>query len=144
MNKNILKIVVALVVCALLAFGVNAWNKSKNPVVEGSKTITVELYVGGELAGSFEAKTDAEYLGDFLKECVEKGTLKMEYQDSQYGMYITGLGTNELYAQDESAGLYWVYESPDNHACQLAGYCDAANLVPIEDGNHFVFNLASF
>lgn len=144
MNKNtIIKVLVALVVCAAAFFGIKAINKPA--VSQGSKEITIKIEDQGKEIGTVTAKTDAELLSDFLIELQKNGQLQLEYSDTEYGMYISGLGVKELVSEDKDGGLYWVYSSDNNKACQATGYgCDAASAVAIEDGDAFDFALTKF
>lgn len=144
MNKNtIIKILVALVVCAAAFFGIKAMNKPA--VVEGAKEIKITLENQGEEIGTVTAKTDAELLSELLIELQTNKQIQLQYTESDYGMYITGLGVDELVEENAGDGLYWTYSSDNNKACQATGYgCDAASSVAIEDGDVFVFTLTKF
>lgn len=144
MNKNtIIKILVALVVCVATFFGIKAMNKPN--VVDGSKEIQITLENQGEEIGVVTAHTDKKLLSELLIELQEQGQIQFQYEDSDYGMYITGIGVKELVEQNAGDNLYWTYTSDNNKACQATGYgCDAASSVAIEDGDAFVFTLTKF
>ncbi|MDO4467884.1 MAG: hypothetical protein Q4C49_12925 [Bacillota bacterium] len=144
MKKNaIIKVLVALVVCAAAIFGIKTITAPK--VVEGSKEITITLENQGEKIGTVTTRTDAELLSELLIELQTKKEIQFQYSDSAYGMYITGLGIQELVEEDAEKQLYWTYTSDNNKACLATGYgCDAASAVAIEDGDAFVFSLSKF
>ncbi len=142
MKKTIMKVVAVLVVCVALVFAVRSF--TKKDVEEGEKTITISIYDGDEEIGTIEEVTDGEYLSEVLLEMVDEEDIVLEYEDSDYGMFITGLGIDELIEQDESSSKYWTYTSENNRSCVDAGYCTGASELPVYDGDEFVFTLITY
>lgn len=138
-NKRILG---AFLVLVFLIFGISFYNRSKGN--EDSKTITIQIVVDNETIYQESVQTEAALLSDCLKEMKANKTIVLEYEDSTYGMYITGMGKDTLVYQDAAAGKYWVYDSENNKQCNASEYCDALDSLAIEDGDCFVFTLSSF
>lgn len=142
MNKTIIKVLVALVACAIIVFAFKAMNK---PEVEaGEKTLTIKIVDGDKEVATITENTDAELLADVLTEMAEEKDIVLEYQDSEYGMYITGLGVDELLTEAPSENKYWMYNSENNRSCKEAGFCTGASELPVYDGDEFEFTLSVF
>lgn len=135
-TKQLLLGILALVL--ILGGGYFFLNQNKDT---SSKKINLEILVEDQSIYHDTVKTNAHTLGDLLMELDEQGTLDIDYESGEYGMFITGINDHN---QDESKGLYWTYDSKDNSKCKADGYCSAADMLPIEDGNHFTFSLASY
>ncbi len=114
--------------------------KSLSPKVEdGTKTIYVTIIdeiAGVTLIDKRPYETTALTLGQFLDEShdgmsvtISEGTFARSI-DEINGLY------SDLYS---STGPWIVYESPNNQACALSGFCDAIDEVPIYDQDHFIF-----
>ena len=86
--------------------------------------------------------TNAGTLAEALKEWEENDQIELEYENSEFGMFITGLGKDEAIQQNEKEQLYWTYDSKNNKSCVADGYCSAANSLEIEDEDSFVFTLS--
>ena len=134
MKKKGLAIVVLVAVVAVILWGLNSFSSSTT--TDGSKVIhlIIKDEVKDEVLFDEEVESDALYLSELLIENQEK--LQLVYEESEFGMFITGLMGSE---SDQQA--FWVYESDNNTSCIEKGFCDAAEQLSIEDGNEFVFKL---
>ena len=81
--KNKKAILAILVLVLLVAASAACWIAFGPSTVEGSKTVTVDVTHKDGTTKTFELHTDAEYLGDALK---EKELL--DGYDGPYGLYI--------------------------------------------------------
>ena len=138
MNKN-KKIVVALIALILVISGIFVYRMLGQD--KGDKDISIVIKVEDTTLYDKTVDTDAGTLADLLKEMEKNKEIKLEYEGGGYGMFITGLGSDKLYTNDESASKYWVYNSDNNKQCIDAGYCDGADDLKIKDGDSFVFEL---
>ena len=138
-NKNrIIVALIALVVVMGTIFFVNS-NKGN----DFDKTIHLEIVDDqGNVVLNEPMGTNAGTLAEALKEWDEKEYIELEYEDSEYGMFITGLGKTEAIEQNESKGLYWMYTSENNKACVADGFCTGADSLEIADEDSFVFTLS--
>lgn len=107
----------------------------------GSKQIQVTMIADGNTFYDESVSTDSATLADLLKELHEEKEIVLEYNDGSYGMYITAIGKDELKKEDPTSNVYWTYSSTNNQQCVDAGFCDAANLLNINDQDAFVFEL---
>lgn len=142
MKKKIIYIVAALIILVGLAVGFKMYQDSKKQV--GDKSITIEIMANDVSVFKGVVETNTETLGELLKSMAEATTIVLDYEDGAYGMYIKGLGKDELIMEDKNQGLFWVYESVNNESCLASGFCDAANTLAIQDQNSFVFKLTKF
>lgn len=117
---------------------------AKNLGDDTDKTIQVIIKDDGKTLYDEKVDTNAKVLKDLLLEMEEDGKIVLEYEDSTYGMYITGMGKDKLHKEDAAAQKYWTYSSENNRSCQEASFCDSAEKLVIEDENIFVFTLMSF
>lgn len=138
-RKQILGGFIALVIVLVSLFG---WRYVSQD--HGDKEIRIEIQVDGEVIFDENIETNQGTLADLLKEMQEKETILLDYSNSTYGMYIQGMGVNELYKEDASANKYWNYSSENNKQCAKNNFCDAADSLMIEDGDYFIFTLAPF
>jgi len=132
MKKKLLMIIAA----AVVFMGLGLVFKQVMPKKEiGSKelTITITDTVEGKELYSKTIKTDALTLGELLD---EREDLEAVLVDSDFGRFLISLLGVEG-AEDYST--YWLYGSPNNKACQEAGYCTGADDLPIYDGDEFNF-----
>ena len=92
----------------------------------GSKTVTIEV-AAPDFSNTHKIKTDAEYLGDALK---EEGII--EGEKGQYGLFITSV--DSIKAED-SKQQWW---------CITKGGADVmtgVDVTPIADGDNFELTL---
>ncbi len=109
-----------------------------------SKVIQITIKNEDTLVYDQQVDTNAATLGELLEELKEQKEILLESEQSTYGMYITGMGVDELYRQDEVGGKYWTYDSENNAQCIKNSFCDAADVLVIEDGDHFTFTLKAY
>ena len=109
LGLGIAVVLVAAMVAAWIFFGVNPTKENKKPVegdqvvaddnlVEGSKSITIEVVDSKNESVKYELKTDAEVLKEAMDE-VEELTYEMES-----GMIIEINGERAVWSEDNS---YW-------------------------------------
>lgn len=139
MTKKIRHILIAILLLVVIIGGYG-WYQNRN-LNTGSKTIELVIQVDGSTIYTDQVNTDAARLGDLLTELSQNGDIMLEVEDSSYGRFITGMGEEELYSQDEQAGRYWTYTSDNNATCVADGYCSGIDSLDIQDGDRFVFNL---
>ncbi len=139
-TKRIVVAIVALVVVALaITFGVKYLGGTK-----GEKEIQITIVANDKTLFDEKVDTDAEKLSQLLDELKEEDTIQYESKKSTYGTYIVGMGGDKLVKENTTAGKFWVYDSDNNKQCKDAGFCDAADALNIQDGDHFVFTLEAF
>lgn len=142
MKKKIIYLICAILVLAAILFGYQQFiNK---PSDDMQKTITVEIIANGETIMNESFKTNETSLANFLTELSDKKAIVLDFQDSVYGMYIKGLGKDELFSEDPSKDMYWVYSSSNNASCLKDGFCPSASTLEIADQDYFVFELIKY
>lgn len=112
-NKKVIAVALAILVVLAAAFAVIYKLNSPKPQ-EGSKAYTVVVVDDSKTEKQYEGKTDAEYVGDMLRELEEKGGFKLEGDESDYGFYITAV--NGLKADFAVDGAYWAFYLNDEYA----------------------------
>lgn len=142
MNTKNKRILGAFLVLVCLIGGINLYNRSKG--TKDLKEIQIQIEVDHEIIFSETVETEAALLSDCLKEMSDKHQIVLQYENSAYGMYITGMGKDTLFEQDAAAGRYWVYDSDNNKQCKASEYCDALDSLAIEDQDSFMFSLNAF
>lgn len=111
---------------------------------QDTKQITIVMKNKDDVFYEKTVQTQTSTLSELLNELKDKNEILMESENSAYGMYITALGKDELVQQDPSSSLYWTYRSDNNKQCLANTYCDAADVLVIEDGDVFEFVLDSY
>lgn len=143
MKKNRLKIGISLLTIILVLFIGLLISPMKKQVGEKSITITILNDESDEILLKNEVlTTDAELLGDVLREYQEK--LQLEAEESEYGLYITGFFG--LSAKDNGAsGPWWLYgyESPSQNLEMSIGQAPGVDSLAIYDGDHVTFSYTS-
>lgn len=140
MKFNVKKILIALV--AIVAVVVIGYNMSPLKGQTGEKEIYITILndeTGEVLLDSKVIKTAAESLGEALVEHQEE--LKMEAEESQYGLYITGF--MGLSAKENGAtGPWWMYsyESPSQNLEMPIGQAPGVDSLMIQDGDIVTFS----
>ena len=133
------KIIIALLAIIVVVSGYLFLKSFKPKVESGSKMIYVTLIneVAGETLIDNQAfKTDALTLGQFLDETHEG--LSITIGDGGFARSIDEF--NGLVSDlTSTTGPWLVYESPNNQACALSGFCNVIDEVPIYDQDHFIF-----
>lgn len=138
-KKSILVAFIALVVVVVSIIVVPTLGQDKH-----SKEIQIVIKEGEKTIFDDTVGTDAGMLSDLLKEMKKDSVIKLEYKQSTYGMFITGMGVDKLVENDDAAGKYWGYTSDNNKQCKEANFCDAADALKIEDKDAFVFTYESY
>ena len=138
-TKQIIGAVIALIAIVAFVFGTQKMGEQK-----GDKDITIQIMVDGEEIFNKTVDTDTTTLADLLVELQEENVIQLEYETTAWGMYIKGLGSDELYYEDPTNNKYWNYNSENNAQCLENNFCDGADLLNIGDGDYFVFTLEAF
>ena len=124
-KKKVIIAVVALIAAVAVFAGVYfAFGRPETSA--GSKTVTIEV-VAPDYSNTHKIKTDAEFLGDALK---EEGII--EGEESQYGLFITSVDSIKA---DDSKQQWW---------CITKGGADVmtgVDVTPIADGDAFELTL---
>lgn len=124
-KKKVIIAVVALIAAVCVFAGIYfAFGRPETSV--GSKTVTIEV-VAPDYSNTYKIKTDAEFLGDALK---EEGII--EGEESQYGLFITSVDSIKA---DDSKQQWW---------CITKGGADVmtgVDVTPIADGDTFELTL---
>lgn len=105
-NKRIL--LIAIVIIVLMSVVMGALVACKNNDDASTKKITVTLMDNEQLVTTKKA-----YLGDVLKDLKAEGLIKLEYQDSTFGMFITSINGLTL-KSNEFVGIYLSSDDPAN------------------------------
>lgn len=142
MNKKTKSIIAALVVLVLLVGGIYAYQNLGGDPKDKTVEVIIKNAKGKEIFNE-KVGTNAKKLSTLLKEMKKDKKIKLKYENSTYGMYITGMGSDKLISQDIEKGLYWMYTSDNNKSCVEAGYCDGADTLKIADKDTFVFALSN-
>lgn len=124
-KKKVIIAVVALIAAVSVFAGIYfAFGRPETSA--GSKTVTIEV-VAPDYSNTHKIKTDAEFLGDALK---EEGII--EGEESQYGLFITSVDSIRA---DDSKQQWW---------CITKGGADVmtgVDVTPIADGDTFELTL---
>lgn len=100
MSKKMMWIIITVLVALVALF---MYNQQMAGGQEGSKSITMEIVVESEgIDKTYEFKTDAEFVYDLMMEV--ESTIKPEFQESSFGIYLTGL---EGYTADETKNEFY-------------------------------------
>ncbi len=142
MNKKIKYILIA----AIILISILAINHFRNENLgdSSSKEIGIKIIVEDESILDESFKTNASTLEELLLELEENDNIELKYSNSEYGMYIQGMGVDELFEEDASQSKYWTYSSENNKSCLEGGFCPSASALAIEDGDNFVFELSKY
>lgn len=124
-KKKVIIAVVALIAAVSVFAGIYfAFGRPETSA--GSKTVTIEV-VAPDYSNTHKIKTDAEFLGDALK---EEGII--EGEEGQYGLFITSVDSIKA---DDSKQQWW---------CITKGGADVmtgVDVTPIADGDTFELTL---
>ena len=141
MNKR-KKIIIAVSFLILLLAGYGLYKLTLGN--HDSKVIQITIQNEDDVIYDKQVETNSATLGELLEEMKKQKEILLESEQSTYGMYITGMGVDELYVQDEASGKYWTYDSENNAQCVKNSFCDAADVLVIEDKDHFTFTLEAY
>ena len=99
------KIVIAAVVLVLVAAVFAGGYRVLSPkAAEGSKNITIEVVDDQAQSTMYEVNTDAEYLGDAIR---ETEGLTVEGTEGDYGLMVDTV--NGIVADYNTNGAYWAF-----------------------------------
>lgn len=101
-NKKIIIAAVVLVLVAVIFGGIYFALSPK--AAEGSKNITIEVVDDQEQSTVYEISTDAEYLGDAIR---ETEGLTVEGTEGDYGLMVDTV--NGVVADFNVDGAYWAF-----------------------------------
>ncbi|MDY2699769.1 MAG: DUF4430 domain-containing protein [Suilimivivens sp.] len=119
---------VSVFVAILIVIGVIAGVLNHRTVTEGMKSFQVEIISERDYySETTDCKSDAEYLGEFLR--TFEGC---EWQDSDYGIYITGFNG----MQEDMDNQYWWCVIVNGESSTVG-----ADEVPLQDGDVYTFTL---
>lgn len=108
-----------------------AYTATHPPVVQGAKTITVDIVHGDGTKITAELHTDQEYLGKALVETEDLVT----GEEGPYGLFIkTADGES---ASDADKTFWAVYQDGVSSATGV-------DLIPIADGEHYSLELTKY
>ena len=124
MNK---KSIFTLIFLAMLMLLISCSN-----TVESNINIVINDYEKNVLFDE-EIKTEKTKLIDVLEEL----DIDLEYEDGQYGAYITSIKGVEQ-KEDDNGVYYWSYYVDDTYATNGVSACN------IEDGKKYTFNYEYF
>lgn len=142
MNKNTQKTLISVVIAVLvftgLYFGVKALTQPK--VVVGEKAIKIVI-TDQESKEVYEEifNSDTELLGELLDEVNAEEEALFVFdgsKDSEFGRFIQEIKLVEL-----NEGEFWIYDSDNNKVCETEGFCPGVDMLAIEDGDNFSFNV---
>lgn len=123
-KKKILLAVGALVLIAAIFAGVYFALAPKASA--GGKQITIEVIDDAQASTMYEVSTDAEYLGDAIR---ETEGLDVEGTESEYGLMVDTV--NGVVADYNENGAYWAFYV-DGEYCMYG-----MDQQPIEDGQAY-------
>lgn len=123
--KNKKTIIASIVLLVFVAAAATCWFLFAPKAVEGSKTVTVDVTHKDGTTNTFELHTDAEYLGDAMKE-----EEILEGIDGEFGLYVLTVDGETV---DESNQEWWGYTKSG----EMVNY--GVDTCPIEDGDHYEF-----
>lgn len=132
-NKNDIKgaIIATFVVALIMTVMMITYTTYKKPSIKGSKNVIVRVIVPEEdKKYEYEVYTDAEYLGDALRE-----TNFIKGENSQYGFFVTEV---KGIAADSSKNQYWMLTKKGEYVNT------GVDQTPVYDGDEFEFTLATY
>lgn len=129
MKKKLLTILMLVLAVAFCAYGCggNVSDEDVDKAIEESKTVTVDVVVNDQVQKTEEIVTDADNLGDMLR---ESGLA--EGEQGSYGIFIK---TVDGVAADEAKEEWWCV-TKGGQAVQTG-----ADSTPIADGDKFELTL---
>lgn len=125
-EKKKVIVAVAALIAAVCVFAGVYFAFGRPETSAGSKTVTIEV-AAPDYSNTHKIKTDAEFLGDALK---EEGII--EGEESQYGLFITSVDSIKA---DDSKQQWWCITKGG------AGVMTGVDVTPIADGDTFELTL---
>lgn len=108
MNKNIKKIVAAIAFFAVFIAAFWGIHTAFSPKTEqGTKAFSLIVTDDGGKKTEYDYASDAEFVGEALKEMEKDSGFTMEGEDSEYGFFISGI--NGIVADYDKDGAYWAF-----------------------------------
>lgn len=137
-KKLILQVIAALLFFSGLYFGVKSLTQPKT--VEGDKKINIVI-LNKESSPVFEESfnTDALLLGDLMDEINDENDAIFIFtgdKSDEFGRFLTTITLVDI-----EEGDFWLYESDNNVVCKEEGFCPGVDMLAIEDGDNFTFNI---
>ncbi|MDD6491800.1 MAG: DUF4430 domain-containing protein [Firmicutes bacterium] len=119
---------VSVFAAIIIVIGVVAGVLNHRATMDGMKTFQVEVISERDnYSETTDCKSDAEYLGEFLR--TFEGC---EWQESDYGIYITGFNG----MQEDMDNQYWWCVIVNGESSTVG-----ADEVPLQDGDVYTFTL---
>ena len=132
MNRKLTVIVAVVALAIVLLVGYNVLLAPKG--VEGAKEVTIDIVnEDTDLDESYTYNTDHEFLFELMKE--HEDELGLEYDDSEFGAMVTGLGG---YAADDSEQEY--YHISVNGVDATTGVSE----IVLNDGDNYKFEIMNY
>lgn len=129
-NDIMIPIIATFVVALLMTVMLIVYYGNKPLAQKGSKRIVIEVVIPDEKPHEYEMYTDAEYLGEALKE-----TNFIKGNTTDLGFYVTEVKGRTA---DDSKNEWW---------CLTKGGEDVytgVDLTPIYDGDHYEFSIKTY
>lgn len=124
-------IIATFVVALILTIMMITYTMNRPTTIKGSKSVIVRVIVPEEdKKYDFQVYTDAQYLGQALKE-----TNFIKGEDSQYGFYVTEV---KGIAADSSKNQYWMLTKKGEYVNT------GVDQTPVYDGDEFEFTLTTY
>ena len=118
---------VSVFAAIIIVIGVVAGVLNHRATMDGMKTFQVEVISERDnYSETTDCKSDAEYLGEFLR--TFEGC---EWQESDYGIYITGFNG----MQEDMDNQYWWCVIVNGESSNVG-----EDEVPLQDGDVYTFN----
>lgn len=124
-NKN--TVIAILILAVLVITAAVCWFAFAPQTAAGVKTVVVDVTHKDGQINTFTIETEAEYLGDAMK---QEGLLDGE--DGEFGLYVLTVDGETV---DESNQEWWGYTK----AGEMVNY--GVDTCPIADGDHYEFTL---
>ena len=119
---------VSVFAAIIIVIGVIAGVLNHRATMDGMKTFQVEVISERDnYSETTDCKSDAEYLGEFLRTFED-----CEWQESDYGIYITGFNG----MQEDMDNQYWWCVIVNGESSTVG-----ADEVPLQDGDVYTFTL---
>jgi len=129
-SKLIGPVIAILAVAFLIAAMIIVYINNKPATVKGSKNVLIKVIGPDEETYEYRIFTDAEYLGDALR---ENDLVKGE--TSEYGFFITEI---KGIVADSTKNEYWMLTKKGEYVNT------GVDLTPVYDGDEFEFTFTKF
>lgn len=123
--------IVATIIVAFIMTGMLiTFAKNRQPTAQGSKQVFIKVILSEEKTYDFKMYSDAEYLGEALK---NSGFIKGE--ETEFGFYVTEV---KGFAADSSKNEWWCITKGGEEIYT------GVDQIPINDGDRFEFTLKTY